>query len=149
MPSRDRRRGAAALIPNGFADERFADERGSAVVTGVLAVGVLIVLTLSVVQGLLVMHVRSIASSAAQDGALAASRRGASMAEGVAAADETLRLAAAGPLQSWTVAPSRAGDRVQITVRGEVVSVVGFGNVGVSVTRGMRAEEFRPQGATP
>ncbi len=126
-----------------------ADDRGSAVVTGVAAVSVLMVLTLAVVQGLLVMHVRSIASSAAQDGALAASRRDASTADGVAAANATLRLAAAGPLQSWSTSADRTGDRVQVTVSGQVVSVVGFGHVDVTVTRGMRIEEFRPQGVTP
>lgn len=125
------------------------DDRGSAVVTGVAGVSVLILLTLAVVQGLLVMHVRSIASSAAQDGALAASRRNATMTAGVAATNTTLQTAAAGPLQSWTTSASRTGDRVQITVIGQVVSVVGFGNVDVTVTRGMRIEEFRPQGATP
>ncbi len=128
---------------------RHRDDCGSAVVTGVSAVSILVVLMMAVVQGVLVMHVRSISASAAQDGALAASRRGASTADGVAAADAVLQLAAAGPLESWTTSGQRSGDRVQITVRGQVVSVVGFGNVGVTVTRGMRVEEFRPQGSTP
>lgn len=128
---------------------RPGDDRGSAVVTGVAAVSVLVLLTMAVIQGVLVMHVRSISSAAAQDGALAASRRGASTADGVAAADAVLQLAAAGPLQSWSTSGQRSGDRVQITVRGQVVSVVGFGNVDVTVTRGMRVEEFRPQGSTP
>ena len=128
---------------------RPTDDRGSAVVTGVAAVSVLVLLALAVVQGVLVMHVRSISSAAAQDGALAASRRGASTAEGVTAADAVLQLAAAGPLQSWSTSGRRSGDRVLITVQGRVVSVVGFGNVDVTVTRGMRIEEFRPQGATP
>ena len=118
-------------------------------VTGVAAVSILVLLTLAVIQGVLVMHVRSISSAAAQDGALAASRRNASIAEGVAATDAVLRLAAAGPLQSWATSGSVSGDRVQITVTGQVVSVIGFGNVDVTVTRGMRIEEFRPQGATP
>lgn len=118
-------------------------------VTGVAAVSVLVLLALAVVQGVLVMHVRSISSAAAQDGALAASRRGASTADGVAAADAVLQLAAAGPLQSWSTSGRRSGDRILITVQGRVVSVVGFGNVDVTVTRGMRIEEFRPQGATP
>ena len=125
------------------------DEHGSAVVTGVAAVSVLVLLTLAVIQGVLVMHVRSISSAAAQDGALVASRRNASIAEGTAAADAVLQLAAAGPLQSWTTSGSRSADRVRITVRGQVVSVIGFGNVDVTVSRGMRVEEFRPQGATP
>lgn len=128
---------------------RPTDDRGSAVVTGVAAVSVLVLLALAVVQGVLVMHVRSISSAAAQDGALAASRRGASTADGVAAADAVLQLAAAGPLQSWSTSGRRSGDRILITVQGRVVSVVGFGNVDVTVTRGMRIEEFRPQGATP
>lgn len=118
-------------------------------VTGVAVVSVLVLLTMAVIQGVLVMHVRSISSAAAQDGALAASRRGASTADGVAAADAVLQLAAAGPLQSRSTSGQRSGDRVQITVRGQVVSVVGFGNVDVTVTRGMRVEEFRPQGSTP
>ena len=125
------------------------DDQGSAVVTGVLAVSVVIMLTLAVVQGLLVMHVRSIAASAAQDGALAASRRGASTGQGIAATNATLQFAAAGPLQTWNTTANRLGDRVQVTVRGQVVSVLGFGNVDVTVTRGMRLEEFRPQGVTP
>ena len=127
---------------------RMCDEHGSAVVTGVISVSLLLVLTLAVIQGLLVMHVRSIVSAAAQDGAIAASRRGASPAEGVAATDAVLGSAAQGPLVSWSTSASRSGDRVLVSVSGQVVSVVGFGNVDVSVTRGMRVEEFNPQGAT-
>lgn len=125
-----------------------ADDRGSALVTGVLSVALLMTLFLMVVQALLVMYVRSISASAAQDGALIASRRDASIASGVAATDALLATTSSGPLQSWSTSGSRSGDRVTITVQGQVVSIVGFGNVGVSVSRGVRVEQFRPQGAT-
>ena len=118
-------------------------------VTGVIAMPLVMVMVMAVIQGVLVMHVRSIVSSAAQDGAVAAGRSGASVSDGIATTDNLLDAAVDGPLQHWSTTGATDGDRVTITVSGEVVSIVGFGAVDFTVSRTVRAERFRPQGSTP
>ena len=118
-------------------------------VTGVIAMPLVMVMVMAVIQGVLVMHVRSIVSSAAQDGAVAAGRNGASVSDGISTTDNLLTAVVGGPLQRWSTSGSTDADRVTITVSGEVVSIVGFGAIDVTVSRTVRTERFRPQGSTP
>jgi Flp pilus assembly protein TadG len=110
---------------------------------------------LLIVQVGLWFHAISVASSAAQEGAHDASLLGATPAEGEETAQDLLDTLAPELLTGTSVRGQLVdgGDRVRMTVSGDVASVVAFPGLDLSIrvneTAETPVEQFRPGGAAP
>lgn len=95
---------------------RLADERGDALIEGLFALALVLLVVALGAQALAYAHARSVASAAAQDGARAAAAGGPEV--GVARANAILR-AAGGPGKGLRASAREEGDAVTVTVAGE------------------------------
>lgn len=120
-------------------------QRGaSALVTSVLVMPLLILLTMLIVQTGLVFHAHAVAETAAQEGASAARQYDGTEA---AAVDRTNRyLEELGPrmLGDRGVVVVRTAETVEVTVTGNVVSLVPFVDVTVEESAGGPVERYVP-----
>ena len=103
---------------------RLREERGSSLVEGLLALGLVVLVVVIGVEGFAYMQARSVATAAAQDGAEAAATGG--PAAGIARARQVL---AAGGGASGQLSPSVAESfgMVTVTVSGKAPSVFSLG----------------------
>jgi Flp pilus assembly protein TadG len=116
----------------------------------VIVVPVVVLAVLFVVQFALAFHARQVLSGATQDGAAAAARRDASVAEGEALSLRLIDSSAASLLSSRAVTSSSDRQTVTITATGKVVSVLPFmGTITVRATSTAKLESFDAQGAAP
>jgi Flp pilus assembly protein TadG len=116
----------------------------------VLMVPLVLVAAMLVVQYGLAYHARQVMAGAAQDGAASAARQGSGPRAGAGLADALIEQAAGSLLTSHSTSGSSDGDRVTVTARGRVVSLLPFfPGPEVSARGSARIEEFVPQGAGP
>lgn len=95
---------------------RLADERGDALIEGLFALALVLLVVAVGAQALAYAHARSVASAAAQDGARAAAAGGS--AAGIVRAKAILA-AAGGAGERLQAAAREDGDEVTVTVEGE------------------------------
>jgi Flp pilus assembly protein TadG len=120
------------------------------VTTTVLVVPLVLVTMLFVVQFALAYYARTVVAGAAQDGASAAARRDASVADGIALAESLMEQGAGSLLTSHSATAGSDGEVVTVTAEAEVVSLLPFfGTITVSATGSAHVEEFTAQGADP
>lgn len=105
------------------ADGRCRGERGSSVIVVAIVFPVALFMLLAVVQFALWFHGGQVIRTAAQDGARVARAQGASDAEGRTRAEAVMG-GSGGLFASRSVAASRQGDRVRVTVTGRVMSIL-------------------------
>src|SRR5471030_491163 len=103
---------------------RLREERGSSLVEGLLALGLVVLVVVIGVEGFAYMQARSVATAAAQDGAEAAATGG--PAAGLARATQVL---AAGGGASSQLSPSIAegSTTVTVTISGKAPSIFSLG----------------------
>lgn len=126
---------------------RARDDTGSAVVDFVLVMMLLVPLVLGIAQVGLVLHVRNTLSSAASEGARAASPLGATPEDGAARARTIIRTALAdrhaGDVSaSWTTVGGVAGS--EVVVRTRVPALGLFGPSVLLTVRGHAVREVAP-----
>ena len=113
----------------------------------VLASSVILLAMLLVVQFALAYYARQVLAGAAQDGAVAGARLGATTAEAEAVAADLVTQAGSTLVESPTIEAATVGDRMVVTVRGSAVSLLPFRrSIPVSATASAPVEEFHPQG---
>lgn len=128
---------------------------GAATTELVIVAPAFLFFALLIVQVGLWFHAISVASSAAQEGAHDASLLGATPAEGEETAQDLLDTLAPELLTGTSVRGQLVdgGDRVRMTVSGDVASVVAFPGLDLSIrvneTAETPVEQFRPGGAAP
>jgi Flp pilus assembly protein TadG len=135
---------------------RLRGDDGAATTELVLVAPALLIFILLIVQAALWFHATSVASSAAQDGAHDASLLDATVEEGEQTAQRLLDTLADGLILNTAVGGQVVddGDRVRMTVTGDIVSVLAIPGVDLSVSVHEVAEtpveQFRPgAAATP
>jgi Flp pilus assembly protein TadG len=99
------------------------DERGSATVELAVAMPVVMLLLMLIVQAALYFHTRAVATTAAHKG-LDAARVEEGAADDARTATETFLDRNASGLENQTVTVARSGDNAQVSVSGQVVSLV-------------------------
>jgi hypothetical protein len=108
---------AARIEPTG---KRVGDERGTAVIEGLLALGLVLLVLVFGVQAVMYVHARSVAQTAAQEGARSAAVGGA--AAGSARASAVLQ-AAGGTGNGMQAAATAGADSVTVSVAGRAPRV--------------------------
>lgn len=101
-------------------------DRGSAAVEGSIVLAVVIALFFATMQVGVYYYARSVALSAAQEGARVAAGEEASAADGITAATE--RASSTDLLKGQSVSGARTGTEATVTVTGECVSLLPFVN---------------------
>jgi Flp pilus assembly protein TadG len=134
---------------------RLRGDDGAATTELVIVAPAFLFFALLIVQVGLWFHAISVASSAAQEGAHDASLLGATPTQGEETAQDLLDTLAPELLTGTDVQGELVdgGDRVRMTVSGDVASVVAFPGLDLSIrvneTAETPVEQFRPGGATP
>lgn len=121
-------------------------ERGSATLEIAILGPALLLVVFAVVQVGMWAYARSLAQGAAQEGAHAAAAYGARVADGDRVARRFLERAAGDSLTGASVqASARGADRVSVTVRGRVISVIpGLSGLTVEASAEVARERFIP-----
>jgi Flp pilus assembly protein TadG len=129
---------------------RLGDERGQALIEGLLALGLVLLVFAFAFQAITYAHARSVAEAAAQDGARAAAAGGPQA--GIDRADAILA-AAGGAGSSMHANASVNGNEVTISVNGQVPHLFNVPLVlpAVAVNASLPLEQYAPdeQAATP
>jgi len=119
---------AARIEP---ATKRVGDERGTAVIEGLLAFGLVVLVLVCAVQAAMFVHARSVAQTAAQEGARSAAVGGA----GAGSSRASAVLRAAGGTGDGLHATAAAGaDNVTVSVAGQAPKVFPVGLLMPSIT---------------
>lgn len=136
---------APAARPDGEVVQRRDDESGYSTLEFIIVTPALLLITFLVFQFALFFHARSVAESAAEEGAGAARRFDGTAAEGRTAAGRYLdQLASERLLQGRQVRVTRGGEQVQATVTGRVVSLVPGLYLDVRVSSSGPVERYVP-----
>lgn len=102
--------------------------------------------TLMVVQFGLAYYARQVLAGAAQDGAANGARRDSTPEQGRILTEHLVDQAGSSLLTSYRAEVTIDADRVVVTVRGEVVSLIPFrGSIPVEASGSAPIEAFRPQ----
>ncbi len=102
---------------------------------------------LAIVQFGLAYHGRRVLAGAANDGAAAGARAGATASDGAAVADDLLRQSGSGVLRSYAAVGSVSGDRVVIVTSADVVKILPFlPTMHLRASASAAVERFRPEG---
>ena len=129
---------------------RLQDERGSSLVEGLLALGLVVLVVAIGVEAFAYMQARTVATAAAQDGAEAAVSN--SPAAGLARARQVL-LAGGGASSQLSPSLTESTDTVTVTVSGNAASVFHLGlllpSVRASATLPLEQYPADEQAATP
>jgi len=134
---------------------RLRGDDGAATTELVIVAPAFLFFILLIIQVGLWFHAISVASSAAQEGAHDASLLGATPAQGEETARDLLETLAPRLLTGTDVQGELVGggDRVRMTVSGDVAAVVAFPGLDLSIrvneTAETPVEQFRPGGAIP
>jgi Flp pilus assembly protein TadG len=121
---------------------RRRDETGE-VTEAVLVVPVLILIIFTVIQFGLWYHASSVVRAAAQEGVRTARVSGGTASTGQATAQSFLQQAAGSLVQNSSVIASRTPDVTDVTVTGNVISVVPYLHLPVSGHATGNTERFR------
>jgi Flp pilus assembly protein TadG len=121
-----------------------SDERGSSAVEMAIIFPVTVFVIFGILQFGLWYHAASIARSAAQEGARAASAYQASAAAGSAGADQVLHDNAGGLISRVRVVPYRDGEVATVTVSGRALQLVPFIPLAVQASATAPVEAYRP-----
>jgi hypothetical protein len=129
---------AARIEP---AAKRVGDERGTAVIEGLLTFGLVVLVLVLGVQAAMFVHARSVAQTAAQEGARSAAVSGAGA--GSSRASAVLR-AAGGTGDGLSATATADADSVTVSVAGQVPRVfpVGLLMPGIIATASLPLERF-------
>lgn len=112
------------------------------IITPLVLLGVMLI-----VQFGLAYHAQNVLSGAAQDGAAAGARTDGTPADGAAVTQQLIDVSASSLLTSSSTTAERRGDRVVVTVTGEVVSLIPFvDSLTVRASASSPTEDFFPQG---
>ncbi len=134
-------------VPTGSRSAARRAERGTATVT-TITVGVVLLATMMVVQFGLAYYAQQVLAGAAHDGAATGARRDATPESGRRHADQLVDQAGSSLLVDHRSEVEVRGDRVVVTIRGEVVSLIPFrSSIPVEASGSAPVEDFRPQGA--
>ncbi len=127
---------------------RLCDEHGFAVIEGLLAFGLVLLVVAVAVQAFAYAHARSVALAAAQDGAETAAANG--TAAGVARADAVLAVAGGTGARLRSAAAS-SGDEVTTTVAGPAPTVFPLGLLlpSIRVSASVPLERYPAAEAAP
>jgi hypothetical protein len=125
----------------GPAAKRVGDERGTAVIDGLLTFGLVVLVFVFAVQAAMYVHARSVAQTAAQEGARSAAVSGA--ADGSARASAVLR-AAGGTGDGMRATAVGDADTVTVSVAGRAPQVfpVGLLMPGITARASLPLERF-------
>jgi Flp pilus assembly protein TadG len=116
----------------------------------VIMVPVVLLALLFVVQFSLAYYARTVLAGAAQDGAVAGARQGASPDDGAALTNTLISESAGSLIESPSSIVSTDGETVTVRSTAKVVSLLPFfGSITVSATGAAQVEQFEPQGAGP
>lgn len=127
---------------------RLRDERGQALIEGLLALGLVVLVIAVGIQGFAYAHARSVAIAAAQDGADAAAIGG---SDAGTARAEALLDAAGGVGKPLTAATTITGSEVTVTVSGPPPRLFGLGLLvpNVRASASLPGENYAANQTTP
>lgn len=120
---------------------RRADD-GYTVLEAALVLPVMVFLTMLVIQYALLWHGRHVAEAAAREGLRASSAYRSTPSAGQAAAADYLRQVAPNLLQRPSVTASGTAESVTVSVRADVLSLLGFAQLSVTETATGPVEQF-------
>lgn len=127
---------------------RLADEQGQALIEGLLALGLVVLVIAVGIQAFAYAHARSVAIAAAQDGADTAATNG---SDAGTAHAEALLGAAGGVGKPLTAATTITGSEVTVTVSGPPPKLFGLGLLvpNVTASASLPLESYAADETTP